>query len=157
MPRHDPKIDHLAEIDLFSRCTRRQLVAVARRSTEVDASRGSVLCREGETGRQCFVVRDGEATVTIDGDEIATIGPGSVFGELALLDGAPRVATVTAATDMRLVVLSRPEFDELLAEVPVVSRQILAAVGARLRAADELLHVNRAASDPWLSLRTPPG
>ncbi len=140
MFKHDPKIEHLAEISLFGHCTRRQLEEVARRTTEADAASGTVLCREGDIGRECFVIRDGQASVTIDGDEVATIGPGSFFGELALLDGEPRIATVTAITDMRLVVLSRPEFNELLADVPVVARRILEGIGARLRAADYLLH-----------------
>jgi CRP/FNR family cyclic AMP-dependent transcriptional regulator len=144
--RHDPKIEHLAGIRLFGRCTRRQLHEVAKRTTEVDAARGAVLCREGETGRECFVVREGEAVVTIGGDDVATLGPGDVFGELALLDGGPRAATVTATTDMHLIVLSRPEFDELLAEVPIVSRRILEALAARLRAADTLLYASRASA-----------
>ncbi len=135
--KHDPKVDHLAAIGPFRRCTRRQLHQLARLTTELDAARGAVLCREGEVGRECFVVRDGEATVTIGGEQVATIGPGDVVGELALLDGEPRVATVTAATDMRLVVLSRPEFNKVLADMPTVSRGILESVGARLRAADE--------------------
>jgi CRP/FNR family cyclic AMP-dependent transcriptional regulator len=143
MSTHDPKIEHLATIGLFRHCTRRQLHDLAKLTTEIDAARGAVLCREGETGRQCFVVRDGQATVTIAGDEVATIGRGGFFGELALLDGEPRVATVTAATDMRLLVMSRPEFNELLAEVPIVTRRILDAVGARLRAADTRLNSSR--------------
>ena len=133
----DPKIEHLATIRPFRRCTRRQLLQLAQLTTEIDAARGAVLCREGEVGRECFVVRGGEATVTIDGEPIATIGPGGVVGELALLDGEPHVATVTAATDMRLVVLSRPEFNKVLADMPTVSRGILESVGARLRAADD--------------------
>ena len=136
LSKYDPKIEHLAAIRPFRRCTRRQLHELARLTTELDAARGAVLCREGDVGRECFIVRDGEATVTIGGDQIATIGPGGVVGELALLDGEPRVATVTAATDMRLVVLSRPEFNKVLADIPSVSRGILESVGARLRAAD---------------------
>ena len=57
-----------------------------------------MLCREGGTGRDCYVVIEGEAAVTIDGDDIDVVGPGGFFGEMALLDGGPRVATVTATT-----------------------------------------------------------
>ena len=71
---------------------------------------------------------------------MTTIGPGGFFGEMALLDGGPRVATVTAKTDMRLLSLSRGEFTTLLADVPSVSRKMLEAVGARLRLADAQLH-----------------
>jgi CRP-like cAMP-binding protein len=141
--RHDDKLDHLAEIELFRRCTRRQLREVAQLTTEIDAPSGAVLCREGETGRECFVVRWGHASVSIGGDQVATIGPGDLFGELALLDGQPRVATVTTTSDMRLVLLSRPDFDRLLQTMPDVSRRILQTVGARLRAADTLLHTHR--------------
>lgn len=141
--KHDPKIERLAEIRLFRGSTTKQLHDVAKLTTEIDAPRGAVLCQEGEVGRQCFVIREGEATVTIGGDEVATIGPGGVFGELSLLDGEPRVATVTAATDMHLIVLSRPEFHELLAASPAVSRRIIEALGARLRAADTDLHASR--------------
>ena len=82
-----------------------------------------MLCQEGKSGNECFVVIEGEAAVTIGGDEVTTIGPGGFFGEMALLDGGPRVATVTATTDMRLLSLSRGEFTTLLADVPSVSRQ----------------------------------
>ena len=71
---------------------------------------------------------------------MTTIGPGGFFGEMALLDGGPGVATVTAKTDMRLLSLSRGEFTTLLADVPSVSRKMLEAVGARLRLADAQLH-----------------
>ena len=137
--KHDPKLDHLAEIALFRGCTRRQLQELASLTTEMDVARGAVLCREGYTGTECFVVRSGEASVTIAGDEVATIGPGGFFGELALLDGEPRVATVTAATDLSVVVLSRSEFNELLSRLPGITRGILQVVAARLRAVDNRL------------------
>ena len=142
MNRHDPKIDRLAAIGLFRGCTRRQLGELAKLTTEMEVASGAVLCREGDVGRECFVVRDGLAVVTIAGEEVATIGPGECFGELALLDGAPRAATVTAVTDLSVVVLSRREFDHLLMRLPVISRRILCAVAARLRAVDnELQHL----------------
>jgi CRP/FNR family transcriptional regulator, cyclic AMP receptor protein len=143
LPRHDRKLDHLGEIDLFRRCTRRQLHELSKLTTELDVDRGTVLCREGEIGRECFVVGRGEATVTIAGEHVATLGPGEFFGELALLDGERRVATVTAATDMGLVVLSRRDFEALLDAMPTVSRQILRSVGHRLRVADTQLHTHR--------------
>jgi RimJ/RimL family protein N-acetyltransferase len=139
MPKFDSKIGRLAEIDLFQPCSPRQLHELASLTTELDAVKGTVLCREGEAGREWFVVRAGQATVSIDGDAVATIGPGGFFGELSLLDGEPRVATVTAATDVQLVVMSRQEFNELLARMPLVSRRILREIGGRLRAADARL------------------
>jgi GNAT superfamily N-acetyltransferase len=139
LSKHDTKLDELARIDLFRALRPRQLHALAGLTTEVDAARGAVLCREGEIGREWFVVLDGHATVSIADDPVAVIGPGGFFGELALLTGEPRVATVTAATDMRLIVMSRREFDALLTQMPLVSRRILRELGGRLRAADARL------------------
>jgi CRP/FNR family transcriptional regulator, cyclic AMP receptor protein len=141
--KHDARIDNLATVSLFSACSQSELRELARITTELDAPAGSVLCREGATGGDCFVVVDGDARVTIGGEEVCTIGPGGFFGEMALLDGGPRVATVTAASDMRLLVLSRQEFASLLTTVPSVSRRMLAAIGSRLRLADARLHPAR--------------
>jgi RimJ/RimL family protein N-acetyltransferase len=137
--RPDPKRERLAAIPLFRSSSDSQLRTLARLTTELDVARGTVLCREGESGREWFVVEEGAATVSITGDEVAMIGRGGFFGELSLLDGEPRVATVTAATDMRLFVMSGPEFTQLLSDFPLVSRRILRDVGARLRAADSRL------------------
>jgi CRP-like cAMP-binding protein len=102
-----------------------------------------VLCNENETGNECYIVIDGQAAVTIGGQHVATIEPGGFFGEMALLDGGPRIATVTAASDMELLVLSRREFLELIDQVPSVTRRLLEGLGARLRDADLRLHPNR--------------
>lgn len=141
--RHDARVERLAAVSLFASCTPSELRELARITTELDAPAGAVLCREGATGADCFVVVDGEAEVTIAGDHVCTIGPGGFFGEMALLDGGPRVATVTASSDMRLLVLSRQEFASLLTRLPSVSRRMLAAIGARLRVADAQLYASR--------------
>jgi CRP-like cAMP-binding protein len=143
LQRADSKIDHLADVGLFKSCTRSELKELAKISTQTEIPAGHAFCREGEAGREFFVVIDGEAKVTIGGDDVATVGPGGFVGEMALLDGGPRVATVTALTPMRLLVLSRAEFVELLAHVPSASRRILEGLGARLRAADAQLHPGR--------------
>lgn len=141
--KHDARLDLLSKVSLFSGCSQSELKELAKITTEMDASAGTVLCREGGAGHTCFIVVDGEAKVTIDGEEVGTVGPGGFFGEMALLDGGPRVATVTAATDMRLLELSRPEFSTLLADLPSVSRKMLTALGARLREAHAQLHPGR--------------
>ena len=138
--KHDARVDKLGSVSLFSSCTHSELRELAGITTEMEAPAGTVFCREGATGNDCFVVVDGEAAVTIAGELVCTISPGGFFGEMALLDGGPRVATVTATTDMRVLVMSRQEFGSLLTRVPSVSRRMLAAVGARLRAADAQLH-----------------
>jgi CRP/FNR family cyclic AMP-dependent transcriptional regulator len=141
--RHNAEADDLAQVSLFGGCTRKELQKLASITTETGVPAGRVLCQEGEIGTEFFVVVDGKATVTIAGDYVATIGPGGFFGEMALLDGGRRGATVTAATDMRVLVLSRREFVILLADVPTVSRRMLEALSSRLRAADMQLRSHR--------------
>src|SRR5258708_2141946 len=96
--------DLLHQIELFSSLDRKTLELIGSITRQIDRPAGAVLIREGEPGLEAFVVVDGEATVTRDGKEIATIGPGGFFGELALVDNEPRVATVVTKTAMRLLV-----------------------------------------------------
>ena len=132
--RNDAKIERLASIPLFAGSRPRELEQVARLCTEVDVPSGRALCREGETGQEFFVIEDGTVAVSVGGKEVATLGAGDFFGELALLDAGPRNATVTAQTDVRVLVVSRQEFMGLLEQEPVVAVRMLPAIGARLRA-----------------------
>ena len=126
--------DHpLAGVSLFAACTADELDAIVAVTTLIDVPAGRVLCHQGERGDEFFVIVDGTAVVTVDGDPVATLGPGEFFGEMALLDGGPRIATVTTTTPARLLVLTRPEFHTLLERVPSVCHRILTGVGHRLR------------------------
>ena len=136
MARRDAFIDHLQQVPLFAACSRKDLQLVARRAEDVRVSAGKTLVSEGETGHEFFVILDGTAKVSRQGRKIATIGSGGAFGELALLEKAPRNATVTAETDMELVVLGQREFAGLIDDVPGFARKLLAAMAARLRVAD---------------------
>jgi CRP/FNR family transcriptional regulator, cyclic AMP receptor protein len=133
--RNDAKIERLAGIALFAGARPKELEAVARLCTEVDVPSGRVLCREGETGQEFFVLESGSVTVSVGGQQVATLGPGDFFGELALMDAGPRSATVTADGDVRVLVVSRQEFMGLLEQDPVVAVRMLPAIGARLRSA----------------------
>ena len=97
---------------------------------------GKTLVAEGETGHEFFVILSGTARVSRRGRKIATLGPGSSFGELALLEKAPRNATIVAETDMELVVLGQREFAGIVDEVPGFARKMLAGMAKRLREAD---------------------
>ena len=127
----------LTNISLFARCTDEELAKVDSLLTEVKTDAGEVLCREGAEGAECFIVVEGDAKVTLRGKQIATFGPGSVFGEMSLLDGGPRSATVTATSPMRVYVLDRGSFFALLREAPSVTEKVLEALAARLRAAEK--------------------
>jgi CRP-like cAMP-binding protein len=82
------------------------------------------------------VIADGWAKATIRGKRSAKLGPGECFGEMALLHSAPRSATVTSESHMRLLVLGSREFSELIETVPRVGRRVLAALAERLREAE---------------------
>ena len=129
----DPKLERLSQLQLFSNCSKRDLQQIARLTTEIDVRAGKVLMRQGDQGRECLVIEEGRAKATIRGKGSHIMGPGECFGELALLHSGPRAATVTAETDMRLVVLDSREFSSLLTSVPSMTKNVLAAVAERLR------------------------
>jgi CRP-like cAMP-binding protein len=137
MARKDEFIDHLAQVPLFSACSRKDLQQVAKRAEDVTVEPGKVLVSEGSAGHEFFVIVDGTAKVTRHGQTVATVGPGQFFGDLALLDHAPRNATVTAETPMELVVLGQREFSGLIDDVPGFAAKLLAGLAQRLRAADQ--------------------
>jgi CRP-like cAMP-binding protein len=132
----DAKLELLGNVRLFSTCTKRELARIASLVDEVEAPKGKVIVRQGDTGQECFVIADGRAKATMRGKGTAVLGPGSFFGEMALLDQGPRSATVTAETDMRLLVLGSREFSALVNEVPVVAVRIMRGLAERLRAAE---------------------
>jgi CRP/FNR family transcriptional regulator, cyclic AMP receptor protein len=132
----DPKVERLSQVQLFSTCTKRDLSRIAALAEEIEVPAGLVIMRQGDPGREAFVVADGRAKVTIRGKRGAKLGPGDCFGEMALLHRAPRSATVTAETDMRLFVIGSREFSHLIDTVPSVARRVLAALAERVREAE---------------------
>jgi CRP/FNR family transcriptional regulator, cyclic AMP receptor protein len=141
MSRHDPFIDHLQQVTLFSACSRKDLQKVAQRSKDVRVAADTTIVTEGDPGNEFFVILDGTATVRRHGRKVATLGPGNGFGELALFEDAPRNATITADTDMELVVVGQRQFTELLDGVPGFAKKMLTGTAHRLREADaRVLH-----------------
>ena len=132
----DSKLEHLAQVRLFSACSNKELALIGRASDEVRVPAGKVLCQEGSIGYEFYLILDGQAVVKRGGKKVATLGPGQYFGELSLLDRQPRSATVEAATDMTVLVLGKREFSGLLDEVPTLAHKLLSAMAARLREAD---------------------
>jgi CRP-like cAMP-binding protein len=131
------KTDQLQSVQMFSACTEKELAQIARACDEVTVEPDGVIVEEGTAGDQFFLIGTGEAVVTRGGREVATVGPGQYFGELSLLDEAPRNATVTARTRMTLVTLSRREFSAVLDSWPTVAHKLLEQMARRLRQADE--------------------
>lgn len=120
---------------LFSECTDDELERIAALAHAATVPAGEVVVREGDEGTEFYVIADGTAHVTVgDGQALAELGAGSFFGEMALLDGGDRLATVTAETDLDLLVLHREEFNEMLAlAMPTLAPKLLAVVGRRVR------------------------
>jgi CRP-like cAMP-binding protein len=131
------KLSLLTEIPLFSACTPKELREVSRLADKVTAIEGEILAKEDTAGREFFIIAEGKASVSIKGDEIAVLGAGDFFGEMALLDQGPRSATVTAATPMTLYVIGAKEFSDLIERIPFVARRILRGLSQRLRAAED--------------------
>jgi len=127
------KIDTLASIGLFGACSRYQLTQLASMFDEVTRSAGSVLTREGETGKEFFVIVDGSATASVSGTELATLGTGDFFGEMSLLDRAPRAATVTATTELELLVADARSFFALVETAPSVGMRMMRTMSERIR------------------------
>jgi CRP-like cAMP-binding protein len=130
--RQDTKVEGLRRAPLFDGLSRAELVALARMTEDVEVPAGTVLCREGEIGREFFVIVDGEAAVTRRGRRLVTQGAGDFFGEIALLENIPRTATVTARTPLRFFVMTGERFRRLLDEAPRVERKVLRALARRL-------------------------
>jgi CRP/FNR family transcriptional regulator, cyclic AMP receptor protein len=124
----------LAAVPMFSGCTRKELAIIGRAVKSVSHKAGAVIAREGERGIGLFLILEGTCTVSIGGRKKGTLGPGQFFGEIALLDGGPRTATVTADTDVRLLGLTEWMFRGLLAEHPSIALKTLESVAGRLRA-----------------------
>jgi CRP/FNR family cyclic AMP-dependent transcriptional regulator len=133
----DSKLEHLAQVRLFSALNKKEIGLIGKVSDEVQVPSGKVLVTEGSTGHEFYLILEGQAAVRHGDRRVAMLGPGQYFGELALLDRAPRNATVVADTDMRLLVIGQREFASVLDAVPAVSHKLLQAMAHRLREADE--------------------
>jgi CRP-like cAMP-binding protein len=137
--RIDERIAVLRSMRLFSGCNKEQLRHIRSLTTMMRMPRGTVLIAEDTPGQEFFIVVEGTATASRHGWWLADFGPGSFFGELALLDHGQRTATVVAATEMCVLVISRVEFWSLQGSAPSFAHKLLVELGVRLRRTDDLL------------------
>ena len=140
MAGRDAYLEHLGSIGLFSALSRKELQRVARVSDEVKVPAGHELAKQGDVGREMFVLVAGTATVKRNNRKITTIGPGSAVGELSLLDRGPRTATVTCDTECTVLVLGSREFTALLDEVPGLAHKVLTRLAAWVRDLDSKVY-----------------
>ena len=129
----DSRIAHLRRVPLFVECTAAELRRIADVSQIVETPVGTVLTEIGKPGDSFFFLIDGRVSVQTAGGAGDPLHPGDFFGEMSLLDGEPRSATVTAVTDLRLLVVDRPHFWRLLNEQPDLVRRILVTLSRRVR------------------------
>lgn len=133
--------DLLANVPLFSECTKRELRAISGAAKLVEHREGDVLAREGDRGLGFFVIAEGRAQVSIAGRNRARLSPGDFFGEISLIDEGPRSATVTAQTPMRLYGITAWNFRRLIAQNPSIAQKLLRVMADRLRQSSrELTH-----------------
>lgn len=127
--------DTLKAIPIFAELSKKELRSVARLMTQVDLTEGRDLTREGEIGREFMIITSGTAAVIKGGKTVAELGAGDFLGELAVLSGEPRNATVTTTSDVTVETLNRREFMSLLDESPKIAKKILVSAVKRLHRA----------------------
>ena len=132
----DQRLERLSSVSLFRALSRKELETLARAADAIEVPAGATLVQEGSTGREFFIVLSGEVSVRVADQEVAVLKEGEWFGELAIIDPAPRDATVTALSPCELLVIDARRFGPLLEEVPVLARKILVGMARRLREAD---------------------
>jgi CRP-like cAMP-binding protein len=133
MLHKDGKIELLKQVPLFSRCNKKQLAAIAALADLIDMPAGKLLVREGSLGRDFMVIVEGAVDVSRQGHKINVLGPGDFIGEMALISGAPRNATVTTTRDSSLLVVTERQFWELLEQTPGMQMSVIKALGERLQ------------------------
>jgi CRP/FNR family cyclic AMP-dependent transcriptional regulator len=136
----DDRIQRLEEVSLLQGCSRKQLKRIARISEILEVPADTILARTGTAGNDFFLILDGHARVEVTPRKRSRLGPGQYFGEMSLLDGGPRSASVVAETPLRLLVIKRRDFTTLLNEAPELTQSILETLSRRLRLAEATLN-----------------
>lgn len=128
----DSKVKLIEKVPLFSKLSRKGLEDVAHLADELDLPAGKVMAKEGDRGREFFVLLDGEADVRKGDRSVNKMGAGDFFGEIALVTHMPRTASVTAIGDVRVLVITERDFNALLKRSPEISRGIAEALAERI-------------------------
>ena len=140
-------VDRLQGVDLLRNCTHAQLQEVARLAERVQVAEGEVLAREGRIGREFFLILSGSVAVTQMGRRVNTLGSGDFFGELAAMDPGPRNATVTALTDLDVLIIGPRELSAM-SDIPGFRGALFRSMASRLRILEARLGKLLDAQDP---------
>lgn len=128
---------HLAKVPLFAACSKKELAHIAKVTDVASLPDGHQLTTQDETSREAFVITDGKAIVRRNNRKVAELGPGSVIGELGLLDRGPRTATVVADGPVEVLVIGPREFSALLDDVPTINHKLLKSLAGQVRELDK--------------------
>jgi CRP-like cAMP-binding protein len=129
-------LKHLRYSPLFSSCSSKDLERIAKAGDQVTLAKGKTMTKQGEPGREAFIILSGKAIVKRSGKKVATLGTGSVVGELSLLDNGPRTATVVCDTECQVLVISRGNFLRVIDKVPALAHKLFGALAMRIRDLD---------------------
>jgi CRP/FNR family transcriptional regulator, cyclic AMP receptor protein len=132
--RKNAKVELIKRVPLFSHCSKKELGLVAQIADEIDLAEGKTLMREGDRGREFFVLVEGSADVRRRNRKVNALGKGDFFGEIALVSHRPRTATVTTTSPVRALVVTEQSFRSLLDRAPDVQRKVLQALADRVAA-----------------------
>jgi CRP-like cAMP-binding protein len=132
MLHKNSKVELLKHVPLFAGCSKKELAHIAMVADEIDFRPGKTLIREGEPGREFFVLVEGAAEISRRGKRIDTAGPGEFFGEMALVTDQPRNATVTTTSDVDALVITARDFRDLIGDNPLIALKVMRAVAERL-------------------------
>jgi CRP-like cAMP-binding protein len=138
--RSSQKIDLLKKVPLFSNLSQRHLGEIAKHADQVQVEAGRVLVQEGKTGWEFIFIVEGKARVEKTGKVIRQLSRGDFFGEISLIDGGPRTATVIAETNMTILVVHKTSFDHLLDTIPGFQKKILISLCKYLRRAEKAMN-----------------
>jgi CRP/FNR family cyclic AMP-dependent transcriptional regulator len=136
--RRDAKVELISHVALFSGCSKRQLAQIASVVDEVDLPDGKTIIREGDRGREFFVVAAGNLRVTRNGRKLRDLGPGDWAGEIALISDVPRTATVVTTSPSHLLVLTDRQFRQLIEQSPSIAMRVLRSLTERLRTSSQI-------------------
>ena len=129
----DAKTAKLKTVPLFAFCTQKQLAFIATQVEEMDFPAGKILCSEGQSGGDFFVLIAGAAEVTRGTKRITKMSVGDFFGEIALIDGVKRTATVTTTAPSRCLVLGPRQFQNVLHQNADIAHSVMKALTLRVR------------------------
>jgi len=128
----DAKTALIKQVPLFQGCSKQELAEVAALADEIDLPAGRTLTTEGASGKEFVVLIEGTAEVRHDGELVNELGPGDFLGEIALVTGQPRTATVTTRSPSKLLVMNAQAFRSLLAGAPELKRRVVATAALRV-------------------------